>query len=842
MRHLGLSVVISLLLIGVAVYAATPVSEADIARLKAKATSGVMRTAEDVALAERINATTTSHIDILNALARAKQMAAGNTSPTRPPRHVLDEYIVQPVTYDWVDISSFGNILPTGDDMSFGPYDLGFNFPFYDHHYNSVRICTNGFLSFTSSQTSYIESSIPNPLEPNTAVYAFWDDLITNISGTIYYYADAANQRFIVSWVDVPHYGMGGPNTFQVILYDSGTVVLQYADLFDATSCTIGIENQTGTSALQLCYDGTGTVPVNPSAYRITAENSLPNPVTNLHATYTAPNVTLTWTDPDHDTNGNPLIPDSILIYLGGEDPSNFAGHVAHGVQTFAHENTVPGVYTYFVRAKWGDLLSSSTTVTLTIGNPSYQQSFDIDNGQWVPSNEIWQWGPVINPNGPTAHSGANVWGTGLNDNYPANACGTLDLNLGLQVVSDNAQIEFWYWSQIEQAYDGCNFKVSTDNGNSWMIFASQDGYDGTTLSVNTCIPDEACWTGSLSPQWRHTVIPIVVLLGQTPIFRFTFGSDASVNYAGFFFDDMTIWGMGTPIPARGYLTLEQSGPPDWGYTLHQVSGVVNHLVFSNLCPGTTGSVSDEAQYHGWVAQNYPDSVVFTAMQGLTEGSLGTFWLHHPTCSDRVRWMAGDSSGYIDGPLPVELSSFDVTATTDGIRLAFATASETDNDHFEILRATDKSGTFERITSVTSAGNTAGGHRYDYVDTHVTTGQTYWYYLVSVDANGNRTEHRDLQRSAVATESLLPAEYSLSAYPNPFNPSTTLVFSLKEAGHVRLGIYDVTGRLVRSLSEGNYAAGTHRLNVDAGDLATGIYFVRLQSAHFNTSHKLLLLK
>jgi hypothetical protein len=196
-----------------------------------------------------------------------------------------------------------------------------------------------------------------------------------------------------------------------------------------------------------------------------------------------------------------------------------------------------------------------------------------------------------------------------------------------------------------------------------------------------------------------------------------------------------------------------------------------------------------------------------------------------------------------DIPLPVELASFSAISFATGIRLAWVMASETDNDHFEILRSTSEAGEFAQIAVLPSQGNTATGHSYEYLDRNVTAGQTYWYYLADVDLSGNRTEHRDMMRSATALGSAAtPEEYTLTAYPNPFNPQTTIAFALPEAQQVRLAVFDVAGRLVRELANASFTAGRHHVLFNAGNLPTGVYIARIESAGFVKSEKLLLLK
>ncbi|MDD4050472.1 MAG: S8 family serine peptidase [candidate division Zixibacteria bacterium] len=94
----------------------------------------------------------------------------------------------------------------------------------------------------------------------------------------------------------------------------------------------------------------------------------------------------------------------------------------------------------------------------------------------------------------------------------------------------------------------------------------------------------------------------------------------------------------------------------------------------------------------------------------------------------------------------------------------------------------------------------------------------------------------------------LPLTFSLDQnHPNPFNPATTISFSLPKAAHTRLDVYDILGRTVRTLHDGPLAAGAYALVWDGKDadghaVASGIYFYRLRSDDHSQSRKMILLK
>ena len=83
--------------------------------------------------------------------------------------------------------------------------------------------------------------------------------------------------------------------------------------------------------------------------------------------------------------------------------------------------------------------------------------------------------------------------------------------------------------------------------------------------------------------------------------------------------------------------------------------------------------------------------------------------------------------------------------------------------------------------------------------------------------------------------------------PNPFNPKTTLKFTLKDAGKVNLSIYDLQGRLVKVLANQTYAAGEHELvwlgrNDSGREVASGLYLARIQANRYSQTHRLVLVR
>jgi hypothetical protein len=89
----------------------------------------------------------------------------------------------------------------------------------------------------------------------------------------------------------------------------------------------------------------------------------------------------------------------------------------------------------------------------------------------------------------------------------------------------------------------------------------------------------------------------------------------------------------------------------------------------------------------------------------------------------------------------------------------------------------------------------------------------------------------------------IPGTYALGQnYPNPFNPSTAFKFTVPERSDVRIVLINMLGQVVKEIVKGNYSAGTYDVSLNASDLASGVYFYKLQAGTFIEVKKLILLK
>lgn len=174
-----------------------------------------------------------------------------------------------------------------------------------------------------------------------------------------------------------------------------------------------------------------------------------------------------------------------------------------------------------------------------------------------------------------------------------------------------------------------------------------------------------------------------------------------------------------------------------------------------------------------------------------------------------------------DSNVPVELESFSGKVSGGNVTLEWTTATEINNQGFEIQRSFDSE--FQTIGFVDGHGTTTETQSYIFIDKNLNAG-SYNYRLKQVDFNGSYEYSHQVEVDVPA-----PNEFSLNQnYPNPFNPSTRIDFSLAIDSKVTLKVFDVLGQEVASLiNNNNLEAGLHSVDFNAAGFNSGIYFYSL---------------
>ncbi|MFQ3599455.1 MAG: two-component regulator propeller domain-containing protein [Chloroherpetonaceae bacterium] len=183
---------------------------------------------------------------------------------------------------------------------------------------------------------------------------------------------------------------------------------------------------------------------------------------------------------------------------------------------------------------------------------------------------------------------------------------------------------------------------------------------------------------------------------------------------------------------------------------------------------------------------------------------------------------------YVNIGLPVELIEFGYRKANKGIELFWKTASEQNNEGFQIERRRENDA-WQTIGFVRGKGTTTEVQSYSFVDERA-SGKLF-YRLKQRDFNGAFEYSTVIEVNLTAPEKFELAQN----YPNPFNPTTTLTYKLPISSDVRLEVFDVLGRKVATLVNATQEAGNYTVNFNGStyNLTSGVYFYRLQASATN---------
>jgi len=196
-------------------------------------------------------------------------------------------------------------------------------------------------------------------------------------------------------------------------------------------------------------------------------------------------------------------------------------------------------------------------------------------------------------------------------------------------------------------------------------------------------------------------------------------------------------------------------------------------------------------------------------------------------------------------PLPVELTGFTATHTDEAVSLQWETASETNNTGFEVQRASGSADaasegnvSWTSLGFVEGAGTTDEPQSYTFTAEDIAVG-THAFRLRQVDTDGTESFSEPVE-----VDVTLNAAYALSnAYPNPIRSAATLDLTVQQTQPVTAAVYDVLGRQVMTLHDGEITANTPtELRLNAEELSSGTYFVRVDGKSFEATRRLTVVR
>ncbi len=203
--------------------------------------------------------------------------------------------------------------------------------------------------------------------------------------------------------------------------------------------------------------------------------------------------------------------------------------------------------------------------------------------------------------------------------------------------------------------------------------------------------------------------------------------------------------------------------------------------------------------------------------------------------------------------LPVELSSFTAvpSAVNQSITLNWTTQSETDMLGYYVYSNSDNQfNTASRKSNIITANNSSTETNYSWTDSNLLAGQ-YYYWLKAIDRDGSSQILGPVTATVQANDPTTPTVPVKTAfnsiYPNPFNPTTSLVYSLATADNVKITIYNIKGEVVKIYNQMNQSTGNHSIVWNGTDFnskpcSSGVYFFKMDSGKYTQTKKALLVK
>ncbi len=787
--------------------------------------------------------------------------------------------------YNWFDIAAIGQNAGVVDNGTHGDdtrdVNLPFSFTMYGESFNRISVCSNGWLAMGHTyQRLYRNWHLPSDGGPGNMICAFWDDLA---NGTVYTYHDTVLHRFIVQWEGFGSDSGGGYSgncTFQIILYDpayhatatgDGPIEIQYESVTiygdETTYFTTGLQNGDRTTGVTYAYGnhyaGGAASLTSGRALRIVpivpqAQGILRGDVTNASAggapipgamiTVIGAGRQLTTATDGHFEGNAPVGTWDVAVYHPSCAPDTTRDVVIQeGVATVVDfsltdvrgpaftgttvlGNTTDTAGPYVVESTITDLTGVAERhlyyTSSTTGGPFEAPLTVIDVGAGLVRGEIpgqplgsrvQYWLTAADPLG-------NASAEPLGAPWPAYVFQVaqptmlveddLESDTGWLVnVNGTDTASAGVWTRVDP-----NLVVDVDNANR-VVSPADD---------HTPAPGVMCWvTGQDtegSDQGGNDVDGGATTL-YSPVYDLSAHGGATVSYWRWYTNDtgnspgQDFWQVQVTDDGATWVTLESTSASEraWvqkSFALGDYVDLTGTVRFRFIADDAGSGSIVEALIDDFtietvaaVSDVLPPTVTFTYPNG---GQ--TF---DPDQDVVIAWNAQDDVGVVQARVLFVVGGTEHLVAEGAFNETFTFVW---NDHFAGVPGL-ASGRFRVVV--------LDGEQRQAVDT----------------ADGDVTFD-----TASGVDDALPSVMALDQnHPNPFNPRTTIRFALPRAQEVTLRIFDVQGKLVRTLVDGAQTAGAHEAVWEGrddrgGQVPSGTYLYRLRSEDGEVTRKMLLLK
>ncbi len=691
---------------------------------------------------------------------------------------------------DFQDISATGDAVtftatgtfPAGDE-GYADVALPFDFPFYGADRSSVRIYSNGFLTFSSFVgDSFTNTGIPAAGAPNALVAPFWDDLDQSVTdGGTTYTGTLPDGRFVVQFDEVKRYLQGTSSlTFQVILSEDGAVEFQYGTMTGTlTSASVGVENDGGTDGLPVAVNAAYVASdkavrfAPPSPPFVTVSPSTGTAAPGDGDTFT---VTLDATELDEGTYAADLVVSSndpttptvtvpvtltvgesgaVSIVIDGPKGFRFLGTPAAGltVDDLAEQNLVRGVPGYYPAADPANL----------------ETAYDATTGDWIVSDGT---GEVLE------------LGRAFRWRFYDKAAGNPDISVSVPLP----------------------FTLSTDR-------------PANTADVEVTLDTEGT-------RMNYLANPFGTDLDLTGIASWPGGDEISPNAPVWVYDPVS----------RSFVAAPASIPAWMSFRVRAKGTRVNGVPRVVTIPALAGASQVAARTAARPGLSF--TLAGTDADGIGIGDRAMTFAFADDA--RAAFDADEDVEKFQTPATAYalIGARNGRAFVGHDRRPFAPA--------EIPLAVEARGTAAALTLSWEATALPAGLPVVLVDlatgaeVDVRTRSSYAFEArpLAAHADAPRAEYADGASatdrfvlrigSGLASAGVAGVELGAVA-PNPSSGGARVSYGVPEAGVVRVSVVDVRGREVAVLVDGPVSAGRHEAGLGGG-LAAGVYVVRLEAA------------
>jgi photosystem II stability/assembly factor-like uncharacterized protein len=284
-----------------------------------------------------------------------------------------------------------------------------------------------------------------------------------------------------------------------------------------------------------------------------------------------------------------------------------------------------------------------------------------------------------------------------------------------------------------------------------------------------------------------------------------------------------------------GEILSTSNGGNDWSIlVVFDNYFVLNNVFFTESSNGTVVG-KDLLQVQGLILRTTDVGENWITQASGTQNALNRVYF----TDNLTGWIVGDGGTILhttNGGVPVELSAFTASVNGKVVILNWSTATELNNQGFEIERSEDNIN-FTKIGFVPGFGTTTEPKSYSYSDQSVNSGTNY-YRLKQVDYDGSYEYSDVVEIDFRAFNSYLLEQ----CYPNPFNPTTTIGFGIQSKSNVMIKVLNSIGEEVAVVLNEEKEAGFYQVEFNAIGLPSGVYFYQLKAGSFIETKKMLLLK